>query len=168
MFQSPSMHRPSRSAAPSRVLLLIAVYSALTLGTAACSSSSSGAGSSSGTSASETSSAAQDASSVQHLDPQSFATRISQAGVVLLDVRTPSEYAEGHIAHARNIDVQGADFTTKIAALDKSASYAIYCHSGKRSSLAAAEMADAGFTSVVDLSGGITAWTQAGKQVTTS
>lgn len=88
-----------------------------------------------------------------------FATTVATPGVVTLDVRTPQEYAAGHIPGAINIDVEGAQFDAQIATLDKTATYAVYCHSGRRSGIAAGRMTDAGFTSVVDLDGGIQTWT---------
>jgi rhodanese-related sulfurtransferase len=69
---------------------------------------------------------------------------------VVIDVRTPAEYAAGHVAGAINIDVESGDFASKISALDKEASYLLYCRSGRRSAIAADEMAKAGFTDVVD------------------
>ena len=69
---------------------------------------------------------------------------------VVIDVRTPAEYAAGHIAGAQNIDVEAADFGTRISALDKKASYLVYCRSGRRSAIAADQMAAAGFTDIVD------------------
>lgn len=107
------------------------------------------------------------ASPVRHLDPAAFATEIGQPGVVLVDVRTPAEYAAGHLANAMNIDMQASDFLDRVRALDRSASYALYCRSDHRSGLAAEQMAAIGFTKVVDLDGGITAWTAAGKPVAT-
>jgi len=68
----------------------------------------------------------------------------------VIDVRTPAEYAAGHIAGARNIDVEGADFASAVSALDKGAAYLVYCHSGRRSAMAAEQMAAAGFTDIVD------------------
>ena len=68
----------------------------------------------------------------------------------VIDVRTPSEYAAGHIAGAQNIDVEAADFGARIASLDKKAPYLVYCHSGRRSAIAASQMAAAGFTDIVD------------------
>jgi len=68
----------------------------------------------------------------------------------VIDVRTPTEYAAGHIAGAQNIDVEAADFGSKIATLDKKAPYVVYCRSGRRSGIAATQMADAGFTDIVD------------------
>ncbi len=68
----------------------------------------------------------------------------------VVDVRTPAEYAAGHIAAARNIDVEAADFASAVSALDKGAAYLVYCHSGRRSAMAAGQMAAAGFTDIVD------------------
>lgn len=100
--------------------------------------------------------------SAQQLAPRDFATAVQQPGTVVLDVRTPAEYAAGHLPGAVNIDVQAADFASRIQALDKKAAYAVYCHSGRRSAAAAAQMSDAGFSQVVDLDGGIQAWQQSG------
>jgi len=69
---------------------------------------------------------------------------------VVIDVRTPTEYAAGHIAGAQNIDVEAADFGSRISTLDKKAAYLVYCHSGRRSGIAADQMAKAGFTDIVD------------------
>jgi len=71
----------------------------------------------------------------------------------VIDVRTPAEYAAGHVAGAQNIDVEAADFGTRIAALDKNAPYLVYCRSGRRSAIAADQMRQAGFTDVVDAGG---------------
>jgi rhodanese-related sulfurtransferase len=68
----------------------------------------------------------------------------------VVDVRTPAEYAAGHIAGAQNIDVEAPDFAAKLSSLDASAPYLVYCHSGRRSAIAAAQMAAAGFTDIVD------------------
>ena len=95
-----------------------------------------------------------------------FESLVSQDGVQVIDVRTPDEYATSHLADATNIDVQ-ADFAAGIADLDKTATYALYCRSGVRSVTARQAMLDAGFTHVVDLSGGILAWTQDGRPVVT-
>jgi len=68
----------------------------------------------------------------------------------VIDVRTPGEYAAGHIAGAINIDVEASDFATRIATLDKGAPYLVYCQSGRRSAIAARTMTDAGFSDVAD------------------
>jgi phage shock protein E len=72
------------------------------------------------------------------------------ASRTVIDVRTPAEYAAGHIAGAQNDDVEAADFGSRIAALDKKAPYLVYCHSGRRSGIAATQMATAGFADIVD------------------
>ena len=84
--------------------------------------------------------------------------------IVLVDVRTPEEFAEGHIEGAVNINLQGPDFEGEIAELDPSATYVVYCRSGNRSATAAEIMADAGFTDVYDM-GGIVDWESAGGEV---
>lgn len=72
---------------------------------------------------------------------------------VIIDVRTPSEYAAGHLEGAQNIDVQSATFDQQIAGLDKNASYVVYCRSGNRSAAAVAQMEAAGFTNLQDAGG---------------
>jgi len=79
----------------------------------------------------------------------------------VIDVRTPQEFAAGHLAGARNIDVEAADFASKISSLDEGAPYLVYCHSGRRSAMAAAQMAAAGFRDIVD-GGAMADWVGAG------
>jgi phage shock protein E len=62
----------------------------------------------------------------QHMAASDFSTAMEAPGTIVLDVRTPAEYASGHLAHAQNIDVEASDFATKIAALDKNVTYAVY------------------------------------------
>ena len=71
----------------------------------------------------------------------------------VIDVRTPAEFAEGHLQGALNIDVEAGDFASKIATLDKSGNYLIYCHSGRRAGIAKDQMAAAGFMSVTNAGG---------------
>ena len=105
-------------------------------------------------------------SSATNLDSKAFSNKITEAGVVILDVRTAGEFAAGHIEGAINIDVEGMQFESGIANLDKTATYAVYCHSGRRSGIAVGKMADAGFTSLFNLSSGITDWQANGFPVT--
>jgi rhodanese-related sulfurtransferase len=91
-----------------------------------------------------------------------FSTKVAEAGVITLDVRTPIEFAEGHIEGARLIDFQSGNFENKIAALDKNATYAVYCRSGNRSGQAVKVMQDAGFTNVFNMNGGVIEWANAG------
>lgn len=98
----------------------------------------------------------------QRVDAVRFAEVVATPGTRIIDVRTPEEFAEGHLAGAVNIDFQGPDFTTRIAALDRADLYAVYCRSGNRSQGAVAAMADAGLASVVELESGILGWQEAG------
>ncbi|PID96334.1 MAG: thiosulfate sulfurtransferase [Actinomycetales bacterium] len=88
-------------------------------------------------------------------------------GTVILDVRTPAEFAAGHLSDAVNIDVEAADFRARVGALDKSIPYAVYCRTGNRSATALAIMKQLGFTSTYHLAGGITSWTSAGRETVT-
>lgn len=80
---------------------------------------------------------------------------------VVIDVRTPAEFAARHVAGAQNIDVEASDFASRIASLDQKASYLVYCRSGRRSAVAADQMAAAGFADIVD-AGGLDALVAAG------
>jgi rhodanese-related sulfurtransferase len=94
-------------------------------------------------------------STVSTVDAQSFLSAASQAGVTVIDVRTPEEFAAGHLVGAVNMNVEGPDFSAQIATLDTAGTVAIYCRSGRRSVVAAEQMAGAGFTSIVNLDGGL-------------
>lgn len=72
---------------------------------------------------------------------------------VIVDVRTPGEYADGHLDGALNIDVQSATFDAAIAELDPDGSYIVYCRSGNRSAAAIDRMEAAGFTDLVNAGG---------------
>jgi rhodanese-related sulfurtransferase len=101
-------------------------------------------------------------SAATNLGAAEFQKKSQEAGVVILDVRSAGEFYSGHLEGAINIDVEGMTFDGDIAALDKSKSYAVYCHSGNRSGVAVGKMADAGFKSLFNLEGGIQAWQAAG------
>lgn len=104
----------------------------------------------------------------QHLAASDFSTTMKHPGTIVLDVRTPTEFASGHLPQAQNIDIEAADFATRIAALDKNATYAVYCRSGNRSGTALELMTAADFSHVYDLTGGIVAWQNMGGPITTS
>ncbi len=86
--------------------------------------------------------------------------------VAILDVRTPKEYAEGHIANARMINIYDSDFLNRLSGLDKNKTYFVYCRSGSRSMTALKRMKELGFEKVWNLSGGIGAWTGSGFSLT--
>lgn len=94
---------------------------------------------------------------VKSVDNAAFAQTIANKQTQLIDVRTPAEFKSGHIPGAINIDIKGADFDSKIAALDKSRPIAVYCRSGARSKTAARKLAESGFQ-VTELDRGITNW----------
>ena len=83
-------------------------------------------------------------------------------GLVVLDVRTQEEYDEAHLANAVLIDFYAPDFAAQIAELDPTVPYVVYCRSGSRSGQATDIMADLEFQEINDVSGGITAWIDAG------
>lgn len=98
-----------------------------------------------------------------NVDVDGFQTFIAAPDVQLLDVRTPDEYAEGHIAGAVLVDVNESDFEEKaVAVLDASRPVALYCRSGRRSARAASLLAARGYK-VTNLKGGVIAWQDAGK-----
>ena len=99
-----------------------------------------------------------------NLDATQFSKKITDQKVVILDVRTASEFIEGHIPNAVNIDVLSDYFTADVSALDKTLEYAIYCRSGKRSVDAATAMDEIGF-STSNLTGGIISWAEANKEI---
>ena len=103
----------------------------------------------------------------ESLDAAAFADLAAADGVVILDVRTPQEFAEGHLEGAVNLDVSSPDFAAGVAELDPATTYAVYCRSGNRSQTAMQQMQGAGITALADLAGGIQAWVDAGNEVVT-
>jgi rhodanese-related sulfurtransferase len=101
-------------------------------------------------------------SSAIDLSVSEFSSKVTEAGIITLDVRTPGEFSEGHIEGAQLIDFQSGNFESEIATLDKSKTYAIYCRSGSRSGQAVKIMSDAGFTNLYNLNGGVIDWANAG------
>lgn len=87
-----------------------------------------------------------------------FDKEIKADSVQLLDVRTPQEYADGHIDGAININVQSKDFQ-KLAEkeLSKDSTILVYCRSGRRSLEAAKILTNLGYR-VINLKGGIIEW----------
>ena len=93
-----------------------------------------------------------------NLDGKSFKQKVEDsANAVLIDVRSPGEYASGTIAGAGNIDLMGPDFQKQVQKLDKGKSYFLFCRSGNRSSRAASLFEKFGLQSY-NLTNGIEAW----------
>jgi len=86
----------------------------------------------------------------------------SSLNLHLIDVRTPAEFASGHIVSAVNIDYESLDFGQNIDKLDKEAYYIVYCRTGARSAAASQIMLKQGFSQIINMTGGITNWINEG------
>jgi rhodanese-related sulfurtransferase len=98
----------------------------------------------------------------EKVSAEEFTMQISKADVQIVDVRTAAEFAAGHIEGAVNIDYNNDTFFRNMAKLDKNTPVYLYCKSGGRSAKAAAAFEEADFKKVVDLAGGVEAWTADG------
>ena len=78
--------------------------------------------------------------------------------IQLIDIRTPEEYAGGHLVNSVNINFYDATFADDMNKLDKNNELYIYCRSGGRSGKASKQLEKMGFTRVYDLQGGIINW----------
>ena len=87
--------------------------------------------------------------------------------IVVLDIRTPEEFNQGHIEGARNIDFKGPDFEDKVAELDKEKPYLLHCRSGRRSTESLPVFKKLGFSEIHHLVGGFNEWVAAGKPAST-
>ena len=82
----------------------------------------------------------------------------NNADFIILDVRTPGEYEDGHLPNARLIDIKSDRFSEKIDKLDRNKTYLVYCRSGKRSKMAQEKMKAMGFKNVLNMLGGFIGW----------
>ena len=85
--------------------------------------------------------------------------------VVVLDVRTPIEYAKGHIEGSINIPIKDKQFPQKVAQLDSTKTYIVHCAVNPRNGRADKSisiMDGLGFDNLYSLDGGITAWYRQG------
>ena len=103
------------------------------------------------------------AEAIQRIAPATYMQEISRETHLLLDVRTPEEFAGGYITGAVNIPVQS--LASRLSEIPRDQPIVIYCRSGNRSALAAEILADAGYSTVYDM-GGIQAWQAQGLPVT--
>lgn len=83
-------------------------------------------------------------------------------GLLILDVRTPGEYAEGHLEGAVLADFKSADFEAQLKKLDRSKPVLLYCRTGNRSGKSLPTLQRLGFGKIFHFTGGITAWKKAG------
>ena len=90
---------------------------------------------------------------------------IDKGEVFILDVRTPEEYASGHIKNSTLLavqDIPANELDIKLKELPKDRSILVYCRSGSRSVAASTILAGNGFSKVYNMQGGITEWIKAG------
>ena len=101
----------------------------------------------------------QSSTDIESVSPTAFSKIIdSDASIVRLDVRTPAEYAEGHIAGSLNVDVTSPDFVQRVQQqVPKGKTIALYCRSGRRSKMAAAQLLKQGYK-IIELESGILGW----------
>lgn len=105
-------------------------------------------------------------SAVRHVDAKEAALLLATNRFTVLDIRTPREFAAGHIAGATNINYLSGDFADKLTQLDRSKSYLLHCAVGGRSTNALPKLTRLGFTNLIHLDGGFKAWQTAGNPVT--
>ena len=94
------------------------------------------------------------------LTPGEFAEKMGEPGVVVLDVRTPAEIANGKIADAVEMDFRSPTFQQDLRALDTTKTYLVYCASGGRSARTCEMLATYDFLKLYNLKGGYAAWKQ--------
>ena len=99
------------------------------------------------------------------VNTETFSKETNESDVQIIDVRTPEEFAQGHIENAVNINIMDNNFETEISKLDKSKKTLVYCKSGGRSSDAAQKLSSMGFENISNLEGGLLAWQNAGLKV---
>ncbi|MEH6765450.1 MAG: rhodanese-like domain-containing protein [Aequorivita antarctica] len=105
------------------------------------------------------------AQEIQVLTPKEFHDAMAgKKDVQLVDVRTPEEFAEGHLENALNINVSETDFITEAEKLNLDEPIYLYCRSGKRSAKAALILKDVGFKEIYDMKGGFLHWEADGLQ----
>jgi rhodanese-related sulfurtransferase len=87
---------------------------------------------------------------------------VGNRNFVVLDVRTPGEFAQGHLEGAVLVDSLSPGFREEMADLDKTKTYLVYCRTGNRSTSAMGIMSELGFRSIYHLEGGMKRWIEEG------
>jgi phage shock protein E len=108
---------------------------------------------------------AKQSAKVKRVEVEEFDKLRANKENVVLDVRTPKEFKDGHIPGAVNIDFRAKDFDENVAKLDKNKTYLVHCAAGGRSAAASKKMESAGFKELYDLAPGFKGWEKAGKPV---
>jgi len=110
---------------------------------------------------------AAEAGGVRHLDTSAFQQQMQATpGAILLDVRTPGEFSQGHLPQSTLLPVQVLESKAAQALPDKSAPIFVYCRTGQRSAVATQMLQSMGYTNVVNMLGGIVKWAGEGKPLT--
>ena len=100
------------------------------------------------------------------LDAKAFSDALNKTpDALVLDVRTPDEFAGGHLDKAVNVDWNGGGFDAWMEKIDKEANIYVYCLSGGRSGSAGSALREAGFKHVTEMEGGMMKWKAAGLPV---
>ncbi len=100
---------------------------------------------------------------VETIDVTAFSKKINETpNAQILDVRTPEEYATGHIENSDNVNWLSDSFVLRTDKYDKTKPVFVYCKSGGRSIKASNKLAELGFTNIYNLDGGMLKWEAAG------
>lgn len=97
-------------------------------------------------------------SAIKNINPSEAQKLIENEEIIILDVRAPWEFAEGHIKYAKNLDFTDPDFSDNLKKLDKDKKYLVYCKTGRRSGMALEVMVNTGFNKLYNLIGGYESW----------
>lgn len=93
------------------------------------------------------------------LDSTSFSDLLKKSSDgILLDIRTPMEYEQGHMPGSQILDISNPTFFSELGKLDKEKTYFLYCRSGNRSYHAGQQMMMLGFKKVYNLESGLIDW----------
>jgi len=110
---------------------------------------------------------AQSSKNIKIIDPVAFKNEITATpNAQILDVRTAEEFTAEHLQNAENVNWYSPDFSNNTTKYDTSKPVFIYCRSGKRSHLAAEKLVGLGFTTIIEMEGGIINWTTKGLATT--
>lgn len=102
----------------------------------------------------------------ENVDVKTFKSKMeSSTDAQIVDVRTEAEWAGGIIPGAVKMNYYDTDFVEKVKTLDKTKPVFVYCKAGGRSAGAMGKMKKLGFVEIYNLNGGITAWKNAGYEI---
>jgi len=101
-------------------------------------------------------------SSAKSLSPGELESLLAKEGVVLVDIRSPDKYADGHIEGAVNVEYHKKTFLKEMGRFDRNSEIVLYCGTGLKTGNAVKELSGAGFRRLSVLSEGLDAWKKAG------